>query len=126
MIYLGINCGFGNKTATTSSLKHSIWTTDSITSHDRKRRSPGGATLAGSIRAVTGCDYGQACSLQTHLEPARSSPASSKTSAWEYGIYREGITTFYTLRRLLRQSQPRQTVNQAVINSINGACPQRR
>jgi len=41
----------------------------------------------------------------------------------EFGVYRERITTFYTLRRTFETIATTADVNQAVINSIMGHAP---
>lgn len=123
MIYLGINCGFGNSDC----LLLPVSTLDLDNGFHNfprpktevARRCPLWPETVQALRAV----ITDRPTVFKHTWNRHVLARRFKNLCVEYGVYREGITTFYTLRRTFETIATTADVNQAVINSIMGHAP---
>lgn len=125
MVYLGINCGFGNEDCRTLPIQ-SIDLAKGFHNYPRPktgmaRRCPLWADTVTALTAViedrnTGKVFRS--TWNRHVLGR-----AFKTLAEDSEIYREGVTTFYTLRRTFETIATTADVNQAVIDKIMGHTP---
>jgi len=133
MVLLGINCGFGNADCGTLPIEavdlenrwHNYWRPKT----QIQRRCPLWPETSQALQKVIGertsglvfiTKYGNPWWVEEKRDPIAF---EFRKLTQALGIYRKGITTFYSLRRTFETIASTARVNQAVIDSIMGHAP---